>query len=145
MQTATYSAPSGPGELYLTHSPGFVTTAWPALTSSTPPSCSTRIIPLSTTVISSNSGRWPGSRQPAGDTIRATLRFKWPEFTRPAYSSIRFGGVPAALITEGAAMTVGMGNPETITLLLRAESLEYHRRNSVLVRPPRPHQRQPSQ
>jgi hypothetical protein len=29
--------------------------------------------PFSTTVISSSSGRWPGSSQPSGETMRATL------------------------------------------------------------------------
>src|SRR5262249_29446291 len=51
--TATYSAPSGPGVLYRTHSPGAVTTACPAYTSRIPASCSTRSIPRNTTVISS--------------------------------------------------------------------------------------------
>ena len=39
---------------------------------------------------------------------RATLTPECPELTRPAYSSIRFGGSPAALMTEGAAMTCGI-------------------------------------
>ena len=65
-------------------------------------------MPCSTTVISSNSGRWPGSSQPDGDVIRATLTAAWPEFTRPANSSIFFGLVPAAATTAGAAMSFGM-------------------------------------
>src|SRR5262249_46592730 len=32
----------------------------------------------------------------------------WPELTRPAYSSIRFGGVPAASIRVGLSISVGM-------------------------------------
>src|SRR5678816_1679901 len=73
-QTATYSAPSASGVLYRIHSPGAVTTAWPARTSTLPPSCSTRTMPLSTIVISSKAGRWPGSSQPDGERMRATLR-----------------------------------------------------------------------
>ena len=57
---------------------------------------STRTVPFSTTVISSNCGRCPGSFHPGGETMRATLTAEWPELTRPVYSSIRFGGVPAA-------------------------------------------------
>jgi len=37
-QMATYSAPPGSGLLYRIHSPGAVTTAWPARTSSVPAS-----------------------------------------------------------------------------------------------------------
>jgi hypothetical protein len=33
--------------------------------------------------------------------MRATLIYEWPEFTRPAYSSMRFGGVPAAWTMVG--------------------------------------------
>ena len=33
-------------------------------------------------MISSKSGRCPGSTQPPGETIRATLTPAWPEFTR---------------------------------------------------------------
>src|SRR4051812_26048856 len=40
--------------------------------------------------------------------MRATLIFAWPEFTRPANSSIRFGLLPAALITVGCAISVGI-------------------------------------
>jgi hypothetical protein len=46
-------------------------------------------------VISSNSGRYPGSSQPPGDTIRAMLTDACPVLTRPAYSSMRFGRLPA--------------------------------------------------
>src|SRR6185295_17115492 len=65
-------------------------------------------MPRSTMVISSNSGRWPGSAQPDGDVIRATLTPACPELTRPAYSSIFFGLVPAAATIVGAAMSFGM-------------------------------------
>jgi hypothetical protein len=59
-------------------------------------------------VISSNSGLCPGSTQPAGDFIRATLTVACPELTRPAYSSIRLGLFPAAAITVGRSISVGM-------------------------------------
>ena len=104
---ATYSAPPSSGLLYRTHSPGCATTPWPACTSRTPCSCSTRSIPRNTTVISSKSGRCPGSTHPSGDTIRATLTSACPEFTRPAYSSIRLGLFPAAATTVGPGINVG--------------------------------------
>jgi hypothetical protein len=65
-------------------------------------------MPRRTTVISSNSGRCPGSCQPDGDVILAMLTCAWPEFTRPANSSIFFGVVPAAATTAGAAMSFGI-------------------------------------
>jgi hypothetical protein len=40
--------------------------------------------------------------------MRATLTLAWPEFTRPAYSSIRLGLFPAAAITVGCGMRVGI-------------------------------------
>src|SRR5918912_308930 len=40
--------------------------------------------------------------------MRATLTPVWPEFTRPANSSMRFGFVPAAETTAGAAIRRGM-------------------------------------
>jgi hypothetical protein len=65
-------------------------------------------MPRRTTVISWNSGRWPGSRQPAGDTMRATLTAASPEFTRPANSSICFGLLPAAAIAVGLEINFGI-------------------------------------
>ena len=59
-------------------------------------------------MISSNSGRWPGSSHPSGDCIRATLTPAWPEFTRPAYSSMRLGLLPAGAMTVGCGIKVGM-------------------------------------
>jgi len=56
-------------------------------------------------VISSNWGCCPGSTQPSGDTMRATLTRSCPELTRPAYSSMRFGLLPAAWMTEGAGIS----------------------------------------
>jgi len=79
-------------------------------TSRTPASCSTRTMPRSTTVISSNAGRCPGSSQPDGEVIRAMLTSAWPELTRPANSSIFFGLVPAAATTAGAAMRRGISH-----------------------------------
>jgi hypothetical protein len=54
--------------------------------------------------------RWAltGLTPPLGDTMRATLTEAWPEFTRPAYSSIRLGGVPAACTMAGASISLGM-------------------------------------
>src|SRR4051812_17463247 len=68
----------------------------------------TRSIPRSTTVYSSNSGVCPGSTQPAGLCIRATETGGGSLFTRPMYSSIRFGLFPAASMTVGELMCVGM-------------------------------------
>jgi hypothetical protein len=40
--------------------------------------------------------------------MRATLTAVCPLFTRPAYSSMRLGLLPAASITAGVAMSLGM-------------------------------------
>ena len=40
--------------------------------------------------------------------MRATLIDACPEFTRPAYSSIRLGGVPAAWTRVGASIDLGI-------------------------------------
>ena len=56
---------------------------------------STRSVPRSTSVNSSNCGVWPGSTQPDGLVMRATLTPGVAEFTRPTNSSIRFGLLPA--------------------------------------------------
>ncbi|MND02503.1 hypothetical protein D3C83_219010 [compost metagenome] len=61
-----------------------------------PPWLVTRRVPRRTTVYSSNSGVWPGSTQPLGLFIRATLTPSVAEFTRPMYSSMIFGLLPAA-------------------------------------------------
>src|SRR3954453_19830508 len=68
----------------------------------------TRSIPRSTTVYSSNSGVCPGSTQPAGLCIRAAGAAGVSLLTRPMYSSIRFGLFPAASMTFGELMCVGM-------------------------------------
>src|SRR5207249_7994412 len=106
--TATYSAPSGSGELYCTHSPRRAMTACPARTSIVPPACFTRSRPFSTTVYSSNSGVCPGSIQPAGLRRCATLTAAVFEVTRPTYSSICFGTLPAATMRVGWVMCSGM-------------------------------------
>ena len=58
---------------------------------------------------SSKSGRWPGSLQPAGDRIRATLRRSSELLARPANSSISLGGSPAASTRTGASISSGIG------------------------------------
>src|ERR1043166_7601932 len=103
-----YSAPSGPGVEYCTHSPPWAMTACPACTSSAPPRVVTRSDPRSTTVYSSNSGVCPGSTHPLGLCIRATLTPEVFEFTRPMTSSMIFGLFPAAAMTEGFSISVGM-------------------------------------
>src|SRR5262245_36464580 len=105
---ATYSAPSGPGELYRTHAPPGAITACPAWTSSVPSRCSTRSIPRSTTVYSSNSGVCPGSTQPEGLCMWATLTAVVPELTRPTYSSMAFGLLPAATMRVAFGMRMGV-------------------------------------
>src|SRR4051812_36524686 len=82
--------------------------AWPGRTSSSPPSCSTCSAPLSTSVYSSKSGRWPGSTQPEGERMWATLTRSSPLLTRPAYSSISFGLVPAASTRLGLSIRSGI-------------------------------------
>src|SRR5258705_136197 len=106
--TATYSAPSGSGEPYCTHSPRRAMTACPARTSIVPPAWFTRSRPFSTTVYSSNSGVCPGSTQPAGLRMCATLTASVFELMRPTYSSICFGTLPAATMRAGWVMCSGM-------------------------------------
>src|SRR5580658_1613802 len=86
--TAIYSAPSGPGVLYRTHSPRGAITACPPFTSTTPVFDSTRSAPFKTTVYSSNSGLWPGSLHPEGLCMWAMLTAESWVLTRPTYSSI---------------------------------------------------------
>src|SRR3954469_11708452 len=83
-------------------------TASPAPTSITPSCVVTRSEPRRTTVYSSNSGVCPGSTHPLGLFIRATLHAEVFELTRPMNSSIRFGLLPAASITDGCLMCVGI-------------------------------------
>jgi hypothetical protein len=48
---------------------------------------------------------WPGSTQPPGLRMCATLIAPEPVFTRPTNSSISFGLLPAAAIRVGCAMS----------------------------------------
>src|SRR6185369_7151962 len=107
-QTAIYSAPPGSGVEYWIHSPGLVMTACPACTLRLPPLCRTRSTPSNTTVNSTNSGVCPGSTQPSGLRMCATLAAEVPLFTRPTYSSMIFGLFPAASIRVGCAIRVGI-------------------------------------
>ena len=56
---------------------------------------------------SSNSGVCPGSTQPGGLVMRATLAPAVPVFTRPTNSSIRFGLFPADWMTVGFSIVLG--------------------------------------
>ena len=51
--------------------------------------------------------------------MRAMLKALWPELTRPTYSSIRFGGVPAGGTTVGAEMSLGIADQFTAETGLR--------------------------
>src|SRR5215210_9578380 len=77
-----------------------------------------------TTVYSSKSGRWPGSIQPSGDCMRATLRRSSPVLTRPTNSSISFGFVPAASTRLGLSMICGTGAVLVLGALGRERGLE---------------------
>jgi len=65
-------------------------------------------MPFSTTVNSSNSGVWPGLIQPPGLRMWAMLICPCWELTRPMYSSINFGLLPAASIRVGVGINVGI-------------------------------------
>ncbi|MGH3290059.1 MAG: hypothetical protein ACRDPD_36165 [Streptosporangiaceae bacterium] len=56
----------------------------------------------------------PELRHPAGLRICAMLRPSWPVFARPTYSSISFGGWPAAATRLGPEISSGM-----IAIILR--------------------------
>jgi len=64
-------------------------------------------------VYSSKSGRWPGSTQPAGERMWATLTRLSPVLTCPTYSSISFGLVPAASTLDGDSISFGIGSGYT--------------------------------
>jgi len=57
---------------------------------------------------SSNSGFWPGSCHPCGLRMWATLSADVFELTRPMYSSMSLGLLPAAVIRVAWGMNVGM-------------------------------------
>src|SRR5437763_10715895 len=126
--TAMYSAPAAPGVEYCTHSPLCAMTASPAPTSIAPSRVVTRSDPRRTTVYSSNSGVCPGSTHPLGLFIRATLHAVVFELTRPMNSSILFGLLPAASMTDGCLMCVGMRG----SLNSKAFHAEARRRGELL-------------
>src|SRR5437867_8558122 len=78
-------------------------------------------MPESTTVYSSNSGFCPGSRHPSGLCMCATLTRSVAELTRPKYSSMRFGLLPAARIRVGAGMWIGIRVAREGLLALRGK------------------------
>src|SRR5262249_54157564 len=65
-------------------------------------------MPRSTTVYSSNSGVWPGSTQPEGLRMCAMLTALVPEFTRPTYSSMLLGLLPAATMRVAFGIRIGV-------------------------------------
>src|ERR1035438_9365160 len=83
-------------------------TPCPAATSSCPDLWCTRTVPRKTTVYSSNSGVWPGSSQPSGLRMWATLMAAVEVLTRPTYSSISLGLFPAGVMRVGLGIRVGM-------------------------------------
>src|ERR1700689_4626436 len=83
--------------------------AFSAGASMEPFSCSTCRVPFRTTVNSSKVGVWPGSCHPAGLRMWATLAEDVFELTRPMYSSIRLGLVPADWMRVGCGIKVGIG------------------------------------
>src|SRR5579863_1018791 len=119
-QTAIYSAPPSDGVQYWIHSPACAMTAWPEVTSISPFLWRTRTVPLSTRVNSSNSGVCPGSSQPCGLRMWATLTPAVFELMRPMYSSISLGLVPAAEMRVGCDSSVGMSAPLRRITLARA-------------------------
>ena len=78
-------------------------------------------------VNSSNSGVWPGSTQPPGLSMCAMLSRDSPVFTRPMYSSMIFGLLPAAVMRVGVEISVGIamrpyGISISIAIVNRASS-----------------------
>src|SRR6185436_6906076 len=65
-------------------------------------------MPRRTTVYSSNSGVCPGSTQPDGLRMCATLTAVVPEFTRPTYSSMSLGLLPAATMRVAFGIRIGV-------------------------------------
>jgi len=107
MHTARYSAPSASGVLYCTHSPAWVMTparvdVQHAVARPHPQH------PLQDDGVLVELGVWPGSTHPPGLRMRATLTPAVWELTRPTYSSISLGLLPAAWMTVGCGISVGM-------------------------------------
>src|SRR4030095_9441030 len=65
-------------------------------------------MPRSTTVYSSNSGVCPDSTHPDGLRMCATLTAVVREFTRPTYSSMSFGLLPAATMRVAFGIRTGV-------------------------------------
>src|ERR1700693_3780 len=59
-------------------------------------------------VNSSKAGVWPGSSHPAGLRMWATLADEVWELTRPMYSSMSFGLLPADWMRVGCGISVGL-------------------------------------
>src|SRR3979411_652365 len=70
--------------------------------------CSTRSVPFSTMVNSSNAGVWPDSVHPAGLRMWATLAADVFVLTRPTYSSISLGLLPADWMRVAWGISVGI-------------------------------------
>src|SRR5580700_3853101 len=98
--------------------------AWPALTSRDPFLWSTRSVPLRTTVNSSNAGVWPDSSHPAGLRMWATLAAEVCEFTRPMYSSMSLGLLPADWMRVGCEIRVGMLDCMRLQFHIKSRDIE---------------------
>jgi len=75
-------------------------------------------------VYSSNSGVCPGSTQPGGLFMCATLTSLVFELTRPTYSAMCFGLFPAAWMTVGASMSLAMPDTRSIRRCAHARDRE---------------------
>ena len=80
-----------------------------------PALCVTTSLPFNTTVYSRNSGVCPGSCQPAGLRMWATLSRSSLVLRRPMYSSISLGRFPAACTRVGAAISLAQISPCQMT------------------------------
>lgn len=97
----------GPGHTHLTRVPALRTAPWPASTTVTPPACSRRTVPSSTSTYSSKAGHWGAS-----DVARRTSQTQAEkadvlDATLPTYSvMVRSGASTTATgwMTRTAAM-----------------------------------------
>ena len=91
------------------HSPAWAMTACPAWTSREP------FLVLDSQQSLQHDGEfvelgvWPGSSHPWGLRMWATLAAEVLELTRPMYSSMSLGLLPAAVMRVGCGISVGMG------------------------------------
>src|ERR1051326_8727461 len=76
-------------------------------------------------VNSSNSGVWPVSSHPPGLRMCATLAAEVFELTRPMYSSISLGLLPAASMRVGCVIRVGMDEASSVVLMIREYTESY--------------------